>query len=162
MNQKDVAYSELYRKLELILDGVNDEVACLSTVACEVFQAFDGFHWVGFYRVTAPRVLHVGPYQGGHGCLEISFDRGVCGAAARTGEVQLVDDVNAVPDHIACSSSTLSEIVLPVMDQQGEVRAVFDIDSDLPAYFDAEDQQWLTKICQLLTDGCYRSAANTK
>lgn len=152
---KEQIYSDLYRKLELILDGVNDEIACLATVACEVFHAFEACHWVGFYRVTEPGVLMVGPYQGGHGCLRIPFERGVCGAAARTGLVQLVDDVNTVQDHIACSSTTQSEIVLPVWGRDGEVRAVFDIDSDELANFDSMDQKWLTQICNILSDSCY-------
>ncbi|MFC4993361.1 GAF domain-containing protein [Rubritalea tangerina] len=152
----------VFKKLEAILDGVRDEIACLATVACEVFHAFEGFHWVGFYRVTEPGVLMVGPYQGGHGCLRIPFERGVCGAAARSGEVQIVDDVNAVQDHIACSSSTRSEIVLPVVDDKGEVVAVFDIDSDYPANFDAVDHYWLGKVCTLLSATCYRAEANSE
>ena len=78
-----------------------------------------GFDWTGFYRVVAPELLKIGPYQGGHGCLVIPFSKGVCGAAARENRVQLVDDVHAFPGHIACSSSTLSEIVLPVRDGAG-------------------------------------------
>ena len=73
-----------------------------------------GFDWVGFYRVVAPDVLKIGPYQGGHGCLVIPFDRGVCGAAARKEAIQLVDDVDLFDGHIACSSSTKSELVIPL------------------------------------------------
>ncbi len=156
MQRKEEIYAELYHRLAVLLDGVTDEIACLSTVTCEIFHAFEEFHWVGFYRVTEPRVLMVGPYQGGHGCLRIPFDRGVCGAVARSGEVQLVNDVHAVVDHIACSSTTQAEIVLPVFDREGAVRAVFDIDSDLPAHFDKVDQQCLERICQLLTQQCYK------
>ena len=83
--------------------------------------------------MVAPELLKIGPYQGGHGCLVIPFSKGVCGAAARENRVQLVDDVHAFPGHIACSSSTLSEIVLPVRDGAGNVIAVFDIDSNQPA-----------------------------
>jgi GAF domain-containing protein len=96
--------------------------------------------------VTAPRLLKIGPYQGGHGCLVIPFDRGVCGAAARTGEIQLVPDVDAFPGHIACSSSTRSEIVLPVRNAAGELIGVFDIDSDQPDAFTEEDSRQLDAI----------------
>jgi L-methionine (R)-S-oxide reductase len=155
MNGKQQRYKGVLQRLEALLMGESDEIACLSTVACELFHAFEEFHWVGFYRVTAPRILTVGPYQGGHGCLKISFDRGVCGVAARTKQVQIVNDVNAVTDHIACSTTTQSEIVLPVLDANGELRAVFDIDSDIPAHFDAVDQSDLAKVCDLLTRTCY-------
>jgi hypothetical protein len=95
----------------------------MATVACEVHHSDDRFDWTGFYRVTEPGLLKIGPYQGGHGCLVIPFDRGVCGAAARTGEIQLVPDVDAFPGHIACSSSTRSEIVLPVRNAAGDSSA---------------------------------------
>ena len=93
-------------------------------------------------------LLVVGPYQGGHGCLRISFDRGVCGAAARTKATQLVPDVEAFPGHIACSSSTRSEIVVPVVTPDGYVLAVLDVDSDLPAAFTAIDQAPLEALCE--------------
>ena len=89
----------------------------------------------------------IGPYQGTHGCLRIPFSRGVCGAAARTRETQLVRDVNAFADHIACSSTTLSEIVVPVLSPEGEVLAVLDLDSNAPAAFDAIDQEALEALC---------------
>ncbi len=157
MNSKEQRYKDVFNRIEALLAGVSDEVACLSTITCELFHAFEGFQWVGFYRVTAPRELTVGPYQGGHGCLKISFDRGVCGAAARTKQVQLVSDVNAVTDHIACSTATQSEIVLPVVDINGDLRAVLDVDSDELAHFDAVDQCHLLKVCDLLTRTCYSS-----
>ena len=90
--------------------------------------------------------LKIGPYQGGHGCLVIPFSRGVCGAAARTGEVQLVPDVDAFPGHIACASSTRSEIVLPVWGKDRRLIGVLDIDSDLPDAFTAEDAARLEAI----------------
>lgn len=155
MSSKEQRYEDVFKRLEALLAGVSDEVACLSTTACELFHAFEEFHWVGFYRVTVPGELTVGPYQGGHGCLKISFDRGVCGAAARTKQVQIVSDVNAVTDHIACSTTTQSEIVLPVVDVNDELRAVLDVDSDELAHFDAMDQYHLAKVCDLLTRTCY-------
>ncbi|MEM8538119.1 MAG: GAF domain-containing protein, partial [Pseudomonadota bacterium] len=99
-----------------------------------------------FYRVTEPALLKIGPYQGGHGCLQIPFDRGVCGAAARTGQVQLIDDVDAFPGHIACSSSTRSELVLPVRDAKGAMIGVFDIDSNQPAAFTQADVSGLSYL----------------
>ncbi|MEC7965032.1 MAG: GAF domain-containing protein, partial [Pseudomonadota bacterium] len=109
-----VDYDTLSKTIASLVEGESDEVAIMATLACEVHHSDDRFDWTGFYRVTAPELLKIGPYQGGHGCLVIPFARGVCGAAARTGEVQLVPDVEAFPGHIACASSTRSELVLPV------------------------------------------------
>lgn len=120
----------------------------MATVVCEVHHSDERFDWTGFYRVVEPELLKVGPYQGGHGCLTIPFSRGVCGAAARTGEVQCVDDVEAYPGHIACSSSTRSELVIPVKDRDGRLIAVFDIDSDRPAAFTESDVSALSSILQ--------------
>jgi GAF domain-containing protein len=111
-----------------------------------VHHSDDRFDWTGFYRVTAPELLKIGPYQGGHGCLVIPFSRGVCGAAARTGQIQLVADVEAFPGHIACSSSTRSEIVLPVFNAAGRLLGVFDIDSDQPDAFTEDDASALQSI----------------
>ena len=139
-------HDEVYQRITTILDGENDWVTAMATVVCELHNAFDHYHWTGFYRATEPNVLKIGPYQGGHGCLVIPFSKGVCGAAARENRVQLVDDVHAFPGHIACSSSTLSEIVLPVRNGAGKVIAVFDIDSNQPAAFTPEDAKHLQKI----------------
>ena len=141
-----VDYSELFQTIDALTAGETDEIALMATVACEVHHADDRFDWTGFYRVTEPEVLKIGPYQGGHGCLVIPFSRGVCGAAARTQQVQLVDDVHAFADHIACSSSTLSEIVLPVFNGAGDVIGVFDIDSDRSAAFTQDDADGLAAI----------------
>jgi GAF domain-containing protein len=141
-----VDYDTLAKTIAALTEGETDQVALMATIACEVHHADDRFDWTGFYRVTEPGVLKIGPYQGGHGCLVIPFDRGVCGAAARTGEVQLVPDVDAFPGHIACASSTRSELVLPVRDAAGEIIAVFDIDSDQPDAFRNEDEEMLSAI----------------
>lgn len=140
---KRVNYGELARVLHALTEGEADCVALMATVVCELHHADDRFDWTGFYRVTEPETLKIGPYQGTHGCLVIPFSRGVCGAAARTGEIQLVDDVNAFDDHIACSSSTRSELVLPVRNSFGRLIGVLDIDSDQPAAFAAEDANQL-------------------
>jgi GAF domain-containing protein len=139
-------YGELGARVAALTEGEDDPVALMATVACEVHHADDRFDWTGFYRVVAPELLKIGPYQGGHGCLVIPFARGVCGAAARSGEVQLVPDVEAFPGHIACSSSTRSEIVLPVRDGAGRLIGVFDIDSDLPDAFGPADAEGLGAI----------------
>ncbi|WP_371038258.1 GAF domain-containing protein [Rhodosalinus sp. FB01] len=141
-----VDYAELARTVAALTEGETDPVALMATLACEIHHADARFDWTGFYRVTEPGLLKIGPYQGGHGCLTIPFDRGVCGAAARTGEVQIVDDVEAFPGHIACSSSTRSEIVLPVHDGAGRLIAVLDIDSDRPAAFGPDDAAGLGAI----------------
>ncbi len=141
-----VDYDLLAKTISSLTEGETDAVALMATVACEVHHSDDRFDWTGFYRVTEPGVLKIGPYQGGHGCLVIPFERGVCGAAARTGEVQLVPDVDAFPGHIACASSTRSELVLPVRNASGEVIAVFDIDSDQPDAFTQQDADALGAI----------------
>lgn len=140
-------YREVARRIDLLIDGETDHIAILSTVVSELHNSFEAFHWTGFYRVVVPgRTLKVGPYQGGHGCLVIDFERGICGACARTGTTQLVPDVHARPEHIACSSSTLSEVVVPLVAGDALV-AVLDIDSDLPAAFDEVDAEELERIC---------------
>ncbi|MCF7698516.1 GAF domain-containing protein [Loktanella sp. M215] len=143
---KHVDYPLLTQTVAALTEGETDAVALMATLACEVHHADDRFDWTGFYRVTAPELLKIGPYQGGHGCLVIPFSRGVCGAAARTGQVQLVPDVDAFPGHIACASSTRSEIVLPVFDGQGALLGVFDIDSNQPDAFTSADADALTAI----------------
>lgn len=145
-----VDYTDLCKTITALTEGETDEVALMATVACEVHHADARFDWTGFYRVTAPEVLKIGPYQGGHGCLVIPFSRGVCGAAARTGQIQLVPDVEAFPGHIACASSTRSEIVLPVWNAAGHLIAVFDIDSDQPAAFTDEDAEGLSRVLALV------------
>ncbi|MGD9862479.1 MAG: GAF domain-containing protein [Pseudodonghicola sp.] len=141
-----VDYRTLAQTVAALTEGETDPVALMATVACEVHHADDRFDWTGFYRVVASELLKIGPYQGGHGCLTIPFSRGVCGAAARTGQVQLVPDVEGFADHIACSSTTRSELVLPVRDGQGRLIGVFDIDSDRPDAFTQEDAQALAAI----------------
>lgn len=141
-----VDYETLTKTIAALTDGETDEVALMATLACEVHHSDDRFDWTGFYRVTEPGVLKIGPYQGGHGCLVIPFERGVCGAAARTGEVQLVPDVDAFPGHIACATSTRSELVLPVRNSNGDVIGVFDIDSDQPDAFTDADARSLDAI----------------
>ncbi|MFY0619795.1 GAF domain-containing protein [Shimia sp.] len=141
-----IDYITLSKTIAALAEGETDAVALMATVACEVHHADDRFDWTGFYRVVAPELLKIGPYQGGHGCLVIPFTRGVCGAAARNGKVQLIPDVDAFPGHIACASSTRSELVLPVWNGAGNLLGVFDIDSDQPNAFTQEDADQMAKI----------------
>ncbi|MGB7288118.1 MAG: GAF domain-containing protein [Salaquimonas sp.] len=133
-------WHDVSKVIAALVEGETDAISKMATIACELYQHFDHFDWVGFYRVVEPELLKIGPYQGGHGCLVIPFSKGVCGAAARTETTQLVPDVNAIADHIACSSTTQSEIVLPVW-QDGKLIAVLDVDSDtLDAFTDADQK----------------------
>lgn len=137
---------ELIQTIRALTHGETDTIALMATVACEVHHAHPFADWTGFYRVVAPDLLKIGPYQGGHGCLTIPFSRGVCGACARTGQVQNVPDVDAFAGHIACSSSTKSELVLPVFNAKAQLLGVFDIDSDTPAAFTPADEAWLVPL----------------
>ena len=143
-------YAELRRDLTAVLDGLDDPVATMATAACLVHAALPQASWTGFYRVVAPGLLRVGPYQGPLGCLEIPFDRGVCGAAARERASQLVPDVPASPGHVACDAAARSELVVPVADRRGELVAVLDVDSREPAAFDEEDRAGLEAVAALL------------
>lgn len=139
-------HAGLAARLLALCEGETDTVALMATFACELHHADPRSDWTGFYRVVAPDLLKIGPYQGGHGCLTIPFSRGVCGAAARTRQVQLVPDVDAFPGHIACSSSTRSELVLPVINGHGVLLGVLDLDSNTPAAFTNEDVTALTAL----------------
>jgi GAF domain-containing protein len=143
---KSSRYHEVATRIRALIAGERDVIAVMATMACELRHAFAHFDWVGFYRVTEPGVLRIGPYQGGHGCLVIPFERGVCGRCARERVSQVVPDVTALPYHIACSSTTRSEIVVPVLDSRGEVRAVLDVDSNTPGAFDELDRSELEQM----------------
>ena len=145
---KAARYAEVAEEIASVLDGEDNLTARMATVASMLASSFDHYFWTGFYVVdpTKDRELVVGPYQGSLGCLRIAYGRGVCGTAAATGQTQLVEDVHAFPGHIACDSRSASEIVVPVFDAAGRLLAVFDVDSDRPAAFDAVDQQGLELI----------------
>ena len=149
MNRASI-YTKVLGDLRLMLESEPDAIAIMATVASELHQAFEHLTWTGFYRVTAPGLLTVGPYQGAHGCITISFERGVCGAAARLKKTQIVDDVDAFDGHIACSSSTRSELVVPILNPAGETVAVLDLDSDQPAAFGSADAAALEPFCAWL------------
>lgn len=145
-------YAELLPQIEALLQAETDLVANLANVAAVLKEAF-GFFWVGFYEVKAG-VLVLGPFQGPLACTRIQLGKGVCGTAWAEKSTQLVPDVNAFPGHIACSSASRSEIVVPVFGKDGEVRLVLDVDSDQLNDFDANDQQYLEELSQLITRLC--------
>ena len=150
---KKETYEEVIRRMEALLAGETDRITAMSQIVCELYHAFESFHWVGFYRCAGNEQLKVGPYQGGHGCSTIDFSRGVCGKCATEQRTQIVDDVTQIPHHIACSATTQSEIVVPVFDGRGSLIAVLDIDSNNPSAFDDLDAQMLEQICELLHEG---------
>ncbi len=140
------AYAELGGHSDAILEGMDDEVAAMATIAALVHHAF-GHLWTGFYRVVEPgQLLRVGPYQGSLGCLDIEFGRGVCGSAAAESKTIIVPDVEQYPGHITCDARSRSEIVVPVFGRQGDLIAVLDIDSERLDAFDAEDARGLEQL----------------
>ncbi|MDQ2066277.1 GAF domain-containing protein [Xinfangfangia sp. CPCC 101601] len=139
-------YTEATKEILAITHGETDSVSLMATLACEIHRRHPMSDWTGFYRVVGPELLKIGPYQGGHGCLVIPFSRGVCGAAARTGQIQNVPDVEEFPGHIACSSTTRSELVLPFWNGAGQLLGVLDLDSDTPAAFTKADEDWLVPL----------------
>lgn len=148
--QKRELYREVFSALQAVVEGLSDPIAAMASAACILHEKLPYSSWTGFYRVVAPELMRVGPYQGPMGCLEIPFGRGVCGAAARERRTQLVPDVNAFPGHIACDSAARSEIVVPVDDPDGNLIAVLDLDSHEPAAFDEIDREELERIVVLL------------
>ena len=142
----DIEMQEVIKTIRALTQGETGTVALMATLACEIHHAHPYADWTGFYRVVAPDLLKIGPYQGAHGCLVIPFSRGVCGACAREGMVQNVPDVEAFTGHIACATSTRSELVLPVWNAAGKLLGVLDIDSDTPAAFTSEDEAWLVPL----------------
>jgi GAF domain-containing protein len=135
-------------QIRAALDGERDAVAIEATLACLLWETLTQTNWCGFYRRVGARTLAVGPYQGTMGCLRIDFDRGVCGACARTRQVQLVPDVARFPDHIACDDRTRSELVVPVI-VGTELHAVLDLDSP---HLDAFDRAEADLLASLLAD----------
>jgi GAF domain-containing protein len=143
---KTRAYAELQGHSDAILEGVDDEVTAMATIAALLHHAF-GHLWTGFYRVVEPgQLLRVGPYQGSLGCVDIAFGRGVCGDAAAGGKTVIVPDVEKYPGHISCDARSKSEIVVPVFGKRGDLIAVLDVDSDRLNAFDAEDARGLEQI----------------
>src|SRR5581483_9689012 len=135
------------------LDGERDPIVVQATLAALLWDALPQASWVGFYRRVGPTSLAVGPYQGPMGCLRIEFDRGVCGACARTKAPQRVADVRRFEGHIACDDATLSELVLPVLDGAGALQAVLDLDSRHLDAFSGAEQERLEGLLALTAGG---------
>ena len=147
---KEERYRTLLPQVRSLLQGETDLVANLANVAAALKETF-GFFWVGFYRVQGGELV-LGPFQGPVACTRIARGRGVCGTAWAEGRTQVVPDVDAFPGHIACSSRSRSEIVVPLRSPSGEVGGVLDIDSDRLDTFDDTDAVFLEELCNLLTD----------
>ncbi|HRG03583.1 MAG TPA: GAF domain-containing protein [Paludibacteraceae bacterium] len=141
---KEVVYSELFPQLKSLLEGETDLIANLANVAAALKEVF-GWWWVGFYLVKGNELV-LGPFQGPVACTRIAFGRGVCGMAWKEKRSVLVPDVNQFPGHIACSSASVSEIVVPVFNENNEVFAVLDVDSERYDVLDEVDVEWLEKI----------------
>lgn len=143
---KEEKYEVLYRQIESLMEDEADEIANMANVSAMINDTFH-FWWTGFYRVI-DGVLVLGPFQGPLACTRIKKGKGVCGTAWKEDRTQLVPDVELFPGHIACSSASKSEIVVP-LHKNGEVTGVLDIDSEFLATFDVVDQKWLEKIARL-------------
>ncbi len=141
-------YQMLVSQIASLIEGETDQIAVMSNVVAAIHQEMK-FWWTGFYRVIGDELL-LGPFQGPVACMHIPFGRGVCGTAWLRQQTVVVPDVDQFPGHIACSSQSRSEIVVPVFGPDGKVTAVLDIDSDQLATFDDVDRQYLEQICKLI------------
>ena len=146
---KEEKYTLLYSQITALAEGESDTIANMANIASMIHNTF-GFWWTGFYRVKDNQLI-LGPFQGPLACSRIGFGKGVCGTAWKLRETVIVPDVEKFPGHIACSSASRSEIVVPVFDKESQqVTAVLDIDSDTPDTFDQTDRLWLEKIAGLI------------
>ena len=146
---KSQKYQMLVSQIASLIEGEADQIAVMSNVAAAIHQEMK-FWWTGFYRVVGDELL-LGPFQGPVACMHIPFGRGVCGTAWQRQQTVVVPDVDQFPGHIACSSQSRSEIVVPVFRPDGKVTAVLDIDSEKLATFDDVDRQYLEQICKLIS-----------
>ena len=144
---KPEQYAQLLDQVHALLHDERDRIANAANLAALVYHALPGLNWVGFYFFDGDELV-VGPFQGLPACVRIPLDKGVCGAAARSGQTQRVEDVHAFPGHIACDSASRSELVVPLFDAAGTLLGVFDLDSPLPARFDVDDQKGLEAIAR--------------
>ena len=143
---KEEKYEVLYHQIEALMEGESDMIANMANVAAMIHSTFH-FWWTGFYRVVGEELV-LSPFQGDLACSRIKYGRGVCGTAWKSQTTQVVPDVELFPGHIACSSLSRSEIVVPVW-RGGEIVAVLDIDSEHLATFDQVDRLWLEKLVKL-------------
>lgn len=155
-DDKPTLYRDLLAAADAVTAGEPDGVANMANVAALLWQALPDINWAGFYRMVgddaAGGELVLGPFQGKAACIRIAIGKGVCGAAAATRETQLVEDVHAFPGHIACDATSRSELVVPVIDGAGNLRAVIDLDSPLPARFTQADADGIEALAKLLSD----------
>ena len=147
---KEEQYKLLVSQIEALIDGEKETIAVMSNVAAAIHQSF-GFWWTGFYRVIGNKLV-LGPFQGPVACMHIPYGKGVCGTSWQRAETVIVPDVEQFPGHIACSSESKSEIVVPVFGSNGKVIAVLDIDSEHLGTFDDIDRKYLEDICKLLQE----------
>lgn len=145
---KEEKYSLLHKQIIAVTESENDPIANMANMAAMLHQTF-GFWWTGFYRVMGEELV-LGPFQGPLACSRIKKGKGVCGTAWQEERTQVVPDVDKFPGHIACSSASKSEIVVPVWDASGNVCAVLDIDSEHYGTFDDTDRMWLERIAETL------------
>ena len=143
-------YRELLRSADVLTTDEDDAVANMANVSALLWQFIPDVNWTGFYRVVGDELV-LGPFQGKPACIRIALGEGVCGAAAASGETQLVADVHSFPGHIACDANSRSELVVPVK-RGGEVVAVIDIDSPSAARFDADDAAGMEALAALLSN----------
>jgi L-methionine (R)-S-oxide reductase len=148
-DDKPVMYRDLASALQGLVTGETDPVANMANASALIFETLPDVNWVGFYRNVGDELV-LGPFQGRPACVRMTFDQGVCGAAAKTRQIQRVEDVHAFPGHIACDSASNSEIVLPLI-REGELIGVLDIDSPKKARFDAEDEAGVVKLGEILS-----------
>jgi GAF domain-containing protein len=145
---KPALYAQLIEAADAITAGEPDAIANMANLSALLFEALPDLNWAGFYRAVGGELV-LGPFQGKAACIRIPFGKGVCGAAAATRQVQLVEDVHAFPGHIACDAASRSELVVPIV-HDGELVGVLDLDSPSPARFDAEDAAGCSELIQKL------------
>jgi GAF domain-containing protein len=148
-DDKATMYRDLASALEGLVAGESDAIANMANASALIYETLPDVNWVGFYR-NIDGELVLGPFQGRPACIRMTFDQGVCGAAAKSRQVQRVEDVNAFPGHIACDSASNSEIVVPLI-RDGEVLGVLDIDSPKRARFTAEDEAGVVRLGEILS-----------
>jgi len=143
-------YALLHQQARALVDGEHDAIANAANLSALVYHTLPDLNWAGFYFFDGKELV-VGPFQGLPACVRIALDKGVCGAAARTGQTQRIDDVHAFPGHIACDAASRSELVVPLF-KDGQLFGVFDLDSPEPARFDADDQAGLEALARMYLD----------
>jgi L-methionine (R)-S-oxide reductase len=147
-DSRSVIYEALFPQMEALLSGESDTIANMANFCAALKEAF-GFFWVGFYLVKEGELV-LGPFQGSIACMRIPFDKGVCGYCYCEKKTVIVPDVEQFPGHIACSSLSKSEIVVPIWNNNGRIEAVLDIDSDKFDDFNSEDAFWLEKLVKII------------